>query len=283
MEKTYRITAANNNPTGQYEVTFYFTKQEKEGWEAATGQSWNDIKIIKLPSAISSVTPTNAQPDGPGTVQVIDAVKRSFGTGYTLSAIFNNGFSGFGFGIPGRMNEQLVLSGHIDANNVDIDLGWTTVAEINSSQFEVEKSYDGTNFHKIGTVNAAVNKLTPSSYAFVDHENVQQNYYRIKMLHTDGFVLYSNTIYIAKNDAPQRLFIYPNPFGSTLHIRFAKNPEGPVTFSFYDMAGKLVKKYSEPSGLSMYDINTSGIVSRAVYMVKVNVDGQQIVHRVLKE
>lgn len=283
MNKTFRILPTTNSPTGKYEVTFYFTKEEKEGWETATGQSWNDIKIIKLPSAISSVTPLNAQPDGAGTIKVIDAVKRNFGTGYTLSGIFDNGFSGFGFGVPGRMNTILTLTGNINSNATDIDLHWTTSAEINSSIFEVEKSYNGVDFHRIGTVAASGNKLTPSSYDFADHENVQNNYYRIKMLHTDGYILYSNMIYIKKDDAPQRLFIYPNPFGSNLSIIFGRMPTSGVTFSFYDMAGKLVKRYTAAPGAVTYDINTAGILSKAIYVLKVNVDGKQITKRVMKQ
>jgi hypothetical protein len=283
MNKTYKVIPTTNNPAGKYEVTFYFTKEEKEGWEAATGQSWNDIQIIKLPSSIGNVTPTTTQPDGPGTIKVIDAVKRTFGTGYTLSGIFENGFSAFGFGVPGRMNTILTLTGHVDVNNRDIDLDWNASVEVNSSIFEVEKSYDGTNFHRIGVVQATGNKLTPTSYSFVDGENVQNNYYRIKMLHTDGYILYSNTIFIGKNDAPQRIFTYPNPFVNNLTVRFSRTPTTTVTFSIFDAAGKLVKRYTGPPGLVSYPIDTKGILSRAIYMLKVNVDGQVLTTRVMKE
>jgi hypothetical protein len=283
MNKTFRVIPTTNNTTGKYEITFYFTKQEKDGWETATGRSWNEIQIVKLPSSISNVSPATAQPDGPGTIEVRDAVKKTFGTGYTLSAVFETGFSAFGFGVPGRMNTILTLSGHVDANKRDIDLDWATSAEINSSIFEVEKSYDGTNFHKIGVLQAAGNKLTPSSYSFVDGENVQKNYYRIKMLHTDGYVLYSNTIFIDKSDAPQRLFIYPNPFVNNLTVRLARPSTGPVTFSIYDAAGKLVKRYSEVAGSPSYTVNTKGIISRAIYMLRVNADGQELSARIMKE
>jgi len=282
MDKTFRILPTTNNATGRYEVTFYFTKAEKEGWEAATGKPWDSIQIVKLPSRINNVTPANAQPDGAGTIKVIDAVKRSFGPNYyTLSGIFETGFSGYGFGVPGRMNTLLVLSGQIAATN--INLTWTTSAEINSSVFEVQKSYDGTIFHRIGTVQAAGNKLSSSTYNLTDPENVQYNYYRIKMQHSDGYVLYSNTIFIKKDDAPQRLFITPNPFTSNISIRFARPSSGAVTFSFYDMKGALVKRYLGPSGFASYTINTDDLVSSAVYALKVSFDGNKIVKTVLKK
>jgi hypothetical protein len=284
MNKTFRILPTTNNGTGKYEVTFYFSKAEKDGWEAATGQLWSDIQLIKLPSRISNVTPLNAQPDGSGTIQVVTPVRRTFGpVFYTVSFLLENGFSGYGFGVPGRMNTILTLIGSANANNVDVDLNWTTSAEINSTFFEVEKSYDGTTFHKIQTVQGAFNKLTQSSYSFVDHENTQFNYYRIKMLHTDGYILYSNTVFIRRDNAPQRLIITPNPFVDNMTIRFARTPVNPVTFSFYDMGGKLVRRYNAAGGSPSYDINTTGIVSRAVYLLKVNADGVVISKQVMKQ
>jgi len=284
MNKTFRILPTTNNTTGKYEVTFYFTQAEKDGWETATGQSWSNIQLVKLPSRISNVTPLNAQPDGAGTIKVVTPVRRTFGpVYYTVSFLLEDGFSGYGFGVPGRMNTILTLTAAANSNNVDVDLNWTTSAEINSTLFEVEKSYDGTNFRKIGQATAAFNKLTPSSYGFVDHENTQFNYYRIKMLHTDGYVLYSNVVFIKRDNAPQQIFVTPNPFGNTITIRLARTPTGPVTFSFFDMAGKLVKKYDFPGGQPSYDINTEGIISKAIYMLRVYADGKQAAKRVMKE
>jgi hypothetical protein len=284
MNKTFRILPATNNPAGKYEVTFYFSKAEKDGWEAATGQSWSNIQLVKLPSRISNVTPLNAQPDGPGTIQVVSPVRRTFGpVHYTVSFLLENGFSGYGFGVPGRMNTILTLTGSSHANNVDVDLSCTTSAEINSTIFEVEKSYDNVTFHKIGSVPASFNKLTPSTYGFVDHENTQFNYYRIRMLHTDGYVLYSNTIFIRRDNAPQKLFISPNPFGAIVTVRLARPSTGPVTISIYDMGGKLVKRTTAAGGLPSYDVNTSGILSKAIYMLKVNADGTTIARQIMKE
>ena len=283
MDKTFRILPTTNNATGRYEVTFYFTKAEKEGWEVATGKPWDSIQIIKLPSRISNVTPANAQPDGAGTIKVIDAVKRSFGLNYyTLSGIFETGFSGYGFGVAGRMNTLLVLSGQISGAN--INLAWITSAEINSSVFEVEKSYDGTTFHRVGTLQAAGNKLSSSGYNYTDPENVQYNYYRIKMQHSDGYVLYSNTIFIKKDDAPQRLFISPNPFTNYIVARLSRPATNTVVvFDFFDTKGALVKRYIGPSQVSTYTINTDGILSSGVYVLKVSYPGTKLVKTILKK
>ena len=54
--KSFRIIPTTNNSSGMYEVTLYFTAAEKAGWEAATGQSWNSIQLIKVAGKISDVT-----------------------------------------------------------------------------------------------------------------------------------------------------------------------------------------------------------------------------------
>lgn len=282
MDKTFRILPTTNNATGRYEVTFYFTKAEKEGWEAATGKSWDSIQIVKLPSRITNVSPANAQPDGAGSIKVIDAVKRSFGPDYySLSGIFETGFSGYGFGVPGRMTTLLVLTGQ--ASGTNINLSWTTSAEVNSSIFEVEKTYDGFNWHRIGTVLAAGNKVAPSNYTFVDPENVQYNYYRIKMQHTDGYLLYSNTIFIKKDDAPQRIVISPNPFTNYINVLFARPSTRRIFLSFYDAKGALVKREGLPANTSSHIIRTDDLHSSGIYTVRIDYDGNKFVKTLLKK
>lgn len=103
MDKTFLVVPATNDPDGRYEVTFYYTKEERAGWEAATGNSWDEIQLIKTSGRISDVTPQNSQPNNNGTVQeVVEAVKGTYGDGYTLTAVFESGFGGFGAGMPGR-------------------------------------------------------------------------------------------------------------------------------------------------------------------------------------
>ena len=132
---------------------------EVTGWQTATGQSWANIQLIKLPGQISNVTPATPEPDGAGTVQVVTPTLGTLGTAYTLSYTFSNGFSGFGAGIPGASGtlpiELLSFTGKLQGENVK--LNWSTSFEQNSKGFEIEKSLDGINFRKIGFVAGAGN------------------------------------------------------------------------------------------------------------------------------
>lgn len=281
MDKTFRIIPATNNATGRYEVTLYYTAAEKAGWEAATGQSWNNIQLIKVPSAIRNVTPQNAQPDGPGTVQIVTPVRGTFGAAHTLTYTFDNGFSGFGAGIPGRINTILTLTGRLDGNRIVLD--WTTSAEMASTVFEVEKSYDGVNFRRLGTVNAAGTKFSPSSYTFNDPEVVQMNYYRIRMLHSDGYLLVSDMILVRNDNIQQQLYVLTNPFGGDIRVRFSRVPTGPVTFSLYDAAGKLIKRTSAAGGTTvLYALSGQNALAKGIYMLDAYVDGKHYPVRLMK-
>ncbi len=283
MQKTYRIIPTTNNTSGKYEVTFYYTKQEKEGWEAATGQSWNNIQLIKVPSAINNVSPTNAQPDGPNTVQIVVPTRGTFGTGYTLTGTFETGFGGFGAGIPGRINTVLTLTGALQNN--EIALTWTTSAEVNSTRFEVEKSYDGVSFRKIGiSVNASGTKYSTTTYTFADNDRAQVNYYRVRMFHSDGLILLSNTIQVRIDNIPQSLIVLTNPFNNDVRVRFTRIPSGRLVFSLYDAGGKLVKRFNADGNNTqvIFAFGVPNVASQGIYTLDAIVGGKHYTVRLMR-
>lgn len=96
--KTYTVVPTNNSATGSYDVTLYYEEAEVAAWEGTTGNSRNDLEIIKVAgnNRIDDVTPGNYAS------YTIDNIAASLGTFYsdvTLTASFSNGFSGFGAGI----------------------------------------------------------------------------------------------------------------------------------------------------------------------------------------
>ncbi len=75
-----------------------------------------------------------------------------------------------------------------------VKLFWQTASERNCRYFEVERSRDGANFERIGSVNANGNTTTISSYNAIDGKPLTgQAYYRIKQIDYDGHFSYSNT------------------------------------------------------------------------------------------
>lgn len=83
--------------------------------------------------------------------------------------------------------------------NDGVLLQWVTATELNSAQFEVEKSREGISFTQMGIV-AATNE-TLAKYNFTDvnpEEGI--NFYRLKMIDKDGSYEYSKIISINYTD-----------------------------------------------------------------------------------
>ena len=113
MNKSFRVIPTNNTSSVAYDITLYFSQAEVNGWQTATGQSWSNIQLIKLPSQISNVTPGNPEPDGTGTVTVVTPTLGTIGTNNTITYTFSNGFSGFGAGVPGVFGTLQIGRAHV--------------------------------------------------------------------------------------------------------------------------------------------------------------------------
>ena len=278
MNKTFRVIPANNNASGQYTVTFYMTAAEVTGWQTATGQSWANIQMIKLPSQVSNVTPATPEPDGAGTVQVVTPTLGTLGTCYTLSYSFSNGFSGFGAGIPGASGtlpiELLSFTGKLQGENVK--LNWSTVFEQNSKGFEIEKSYDGINFKKIGFVAGAGNSNRTRDYTFTDPQRViEYNYYRLRLVDIDNTFDYSDVVLVKNMYGKQDVYLAGNPFTDKINIQFAKTPNNKVSVSIYDMKGSKIYEagYNNYMQTSL-QIKLGDRLAQGIYSVKVETGGK---------
>jgi trimeric autotransporter adhesin len=288
MDKTFRIIPTNNNPAGQFEVTLYWSIPEVQGWEAATGQLASSIELIKLPSQISNVTPANPEPDGPGTVQVVTPTRAFPGSWMALTHTFTNGFSGFGAGIPGTFTALpvtlLKFTGKLQKDNVLLE--WTTTMERNNKGFEIEKSFDGVTFRRIGFVRSAGNSTSNRNYNYLDREYASAvNYYRLKIIDLDGTHDYSNIITVRHSQPAQAVYVVENPFRDQINIRFNKIPQGKVGVELYDVKGSRVFKadYSQPGQMIMPVNIGNQRISGGTYILRVLVDDNVYNIKVVKQ
>jgi hypothetical protein len=90
---------------------------------------------------------------------------------------------------------------------------WQTGAESGSDYFEVEKSTDGRNFTKIGTIPAAGFSMETRDYERYDLAPANGlNYYRLKQVDYDGTVHNEGIVTVRFEDGgPRPLSVFPNP------------------------------------------------------------------------
>lgn len=100
-------------------------------------------------------------------------------------------------------------------------LFWSTLSEINSANFEIQKSENGTVFNPIGKINASGNSNKLLNYTFPDADpEIGNNYYRLKQNDINGEYSYSPTIVITTiENTLSELKITPNPVQNYFEIQ----------------------------------------------------------------
>jgi hypothetical protein len=287
MDKTFHVLPTNNNASGSYNITLYYTQAEINGWTTATAQSLGNIQLVKVTGQIAGVTP--GAPTGGGTMVTGSPTISSLGANTGLTYNFTTGFSGFGAGVPGISPLPITLlnfDGHLQNNTAHLD--WSTSQEEGSKLFGIERSYDGKTFVNIGNVPAAGNSSTERSYIFTDPAIAQDNnYYRLRQVDLDDHFTYSRILLLNDHDSPPAaaFTLLSNPFTDQLDILFGPVPVGPVNARLLDITGaELIRQSSIQGGLSHMRIDLSNThLSPGVYLLELNFNGTIYTRKVLKK
>lgn len=148
-------------------------------------------------------------------------------------------------------------------------LEWETVAETNTSYFQIEKSTDGINFSPIGKVSAAGNVSSVSHYTFTDPQFSTTSYYRIRLYDKDGKTRLSNIGALEKNISIG-INIFPNPAKTFVIVSGVKAKQ---IIQFCDYKGATLQQI-KVAGNTNY-INLDGYSSGA-YIIRVFDQGRII-------
>ncbi len=149
--------------------------------------------------------------------------------------------------------------------NLNVVLNWKTTNEQNKSHFEVERSSNGSDFIKIGIVNASTNNIiTNHTYSFTDINlpNANKIFYKLKQVDINGQFKYSNIIIIASKLKENEIIIFPNPTKNEITISDFSSSSN---IEIYDHLGKLIiTKFNITSG----DKINVGLLPKGYYYVK---------------
>jgi len=143
----------------------------------------------------------------------------------------------------------------INANrnaNKSVTVNWKTADEEDVLNYEVEKSTDGENF-------AVVKNTNPGMAYIFDDERAEQGAitYRIKAIHTDGSILYSNVEKVGALPSEISIKATPNPvYDNIIKIQFCNQPLGKYQMQMMNQAGQIVltKEVSINSYLQIIEI-----------------------------
>jgi hypothetical protein len=163
-------------------------------------------------------------------------------------------------------------------------LNWSTTAEYNSKEFQIEKSIDGINYHKIAVLASSGNSTTLKNYKYLDTEATELNYYRLKMVDIDGFTKQSQVVVIKNTSIVQRVYTTTSPFTDYINIRFAKTLKGKISLRLIDMSGKVCgvsENYQAGTSIVRFE-SFSKSLNTGIYILQVEVEGQRYSIKLMK-
>jgi protocatechuate 3,4-dioxygenase beta subunit len=177
----------------------------------------------------------------------------------------------------GRWNERR------DVN----ELNWVTMSEVNNDYFELERSFKGSAFEKVGRISGQGNSNKEVRYA-MDDEDISRNgiyTYRLRQVDFDGSESYSSIIEIkVDRKAENGSKIYPNPSVGQVNISVTANEGQKVEANVYDntsriVLGSLINTVSE--GKDIDSIIERGILAKGIYYVMISIDGEVTSHKLI--
>ncbi len=277
-DKSFRVTPTNNDDKGKYSISLYYTSAEINGWLAASGETLDDLVMLK---SVGRIADANI-------LEESTVSQATFGEDFVFTSSFSTGFSGFALG--GAVMALPVEYTGIEAFPLEktIKVEWTTAAEFNNAGFEVwRKSAAEQSFRKIGFVEAATEPQGNGSYQFED-ENVlpgRPYFYRLRQLDFDGSSSESEIVSAELQPAGLTMLAFPNPTADVLNVSIAGNDaDGRGTagaVELLDGRGRVIRSLDLLPGVIDHSLTLKGLPS-GVYFLTFTTDENRQVKRIIK-
>ena len=162
----------------------------------------------------------------------------------------------------------------------EVDLNWETKTELNTRQFEIDRSLLNTagsasTWSSIGVMKAAGTSVSPIKYSYTDKNLQAGKYqYRLKMIDNDGAYKLS---YVVKTEIalPKDFALsqnYPNPFNPSTKIDYQVPVDAKVILEVYNITGqKAVELVNQEQQAGYYSVNfgsSSSKLASGVYIYR---------------
>ena len=151
------------------------------------------------------------------------------------------------------------------ANEKQIINSWTTVTEVNTSHFNIQRSINGKNFESTGKLDA---KGFGASYSFIYYLSNNLNstiYYRLEVVDFNGTKTYSDIKSIRINNT-QTISVFPNPAKNNFSITH-KTALKNATINIVNEEGKICLTKNIEQGANTTFINTSTLLTGNYFVV----------------
>jgi hypothetical protein len=153
------------------------------------------------------------------------------------------------------------------SNGKDVILSWSTASELNNQLFEIQRSFEGSDFVTIGFVNGNGTTSEKQDYIYKDKILTDgKYYYRLKQIDYLGQSEYSEIIEMDIRAFSSYLLEqnYPNPFNPTTTIGYGLKEKGNVKITVINSIGEevaLLVNEEKESGYHTVEFNAANLSS----------------------
>lgn len=293
-------TCSGNDYVIRDTVRSYFSNYANYKWQRSTdgGLTWADV-----PSASGSATPawngsayefitsytipptsTNASDSG-NKYRVI--VATTSGNLANSDCQVTDGVSQITLSVGTNcvaLNSSSILSFNAKALNGQGNLFWTTNKENELLQFEIEKSIDGANFIKIGTVQGLKSANQTNYYRFTDSALSAKTFYRISLINAEGRKTYSRIIQLQTSNE----FMVSNItsyFQSGISLDVSVNTNSKVELALLNSSGHVIKTMAVKaySGTNNFVVPDLDLLTPGVYILQVRNNEKTVTVKTMKK
>jgi hypothetical protein len=199
----------------------------------------------------------------------------------TATALFSS-FSPFAVGKVGTVLPISFTNLKAYEKQRGVQIDWNVTADKNINTYVVERSVDGRNFSKIGTVTANQSDLS-SAYGFYDATPLPgTGYYRITSLQKDGSNSLSAVLRVNLNKSIKETIIYPNPVkGSLLSLQSTNLEKGSYSIRMYSVNGQelLQLRFDHNGGAINQMINLPKNLQPGMYDMMLDKAGNRVMSK----
>ena len=164
----------------------------------------------------------------------------------------------------------------VECFNEQASLSWSTISEVNSANFIIERSTDLQTFETVGTVQSIGNSTQTQNYTWTDASRTYGSaYYRLSQVDVDGSQEFFEikSVHCGENQA---VSIYPNPFDDEIYVDLKYGGNLVIT----DKSGRIFLQKEMNAGATSISLNSlaTGLYFTRLYLH----NGQHEVRKIIK-
>ena len=167
----------------------------------------------------------------------------------------------------------------------EVNIRWKTNFEQGSDRFEIERSFDGSNFEKIGQVKGAGTSSIKLSYSYDDTKlrssiaNKKDVYYRLRMVDVNNRAEVSKVLVVRvfKTKTTQMISVSPNPVMNDITVQVQLKENSYVVMKIANSNGTEVARKSVRGnkGLNILPLDGTSKLTPGIYMLEVIINSNE--------